>query len=352
MKAKALQFGKAMSAALFVLLLSVAGMKNAFAQNQVATLQHNDTITGSFYGSEALSSASNAAVSGDIITLSSGTFNATSLNKGGLTIRGAGCMYDTLTNIQPTIISGNLAIAGGTNNISFEGIWFTGTVTSYAYPGSFGPSYPTDNISFLKCFINEVKSSNNGLVRYNWQFANCLFNFNPDAKFHGMSFINSVVRMNKYQHVDEFNLTTVHNSVVLFDEGIPVNNMIANNSVFVTDSEHNISNCIFYNCIGIKLGETLLFEGQSNQTNMVANDYTDVFETFTGTISNTNCYELNEDVATSFLGQDGTEIGIYGGMMPYNPRPSYMIIKRCNVAPRSTVDGKLSVDIEIIAEDE
>ena len=33
MKAKALQFGKAMSAALFVLLLSVAGMKNAFAQN-------------------------------------------------------------------------------------------------------------------------------------------------------------------------------------------------------------------------------------------------------------------------------------------------------------------------------
>lgn len=33
MKAKSLQFGKAMSAALFVLLLSVAGMKNALAQN-------------------------------------------------------------------------------------------------------------------------------------------------------------------------------------------------------------------------------------------------------------------------------------------------------------------------------
>lgn len=33
MKAKALQFGKAMSAALFVLLLSVAGMKNVLAQN-------------------------------------------------------------------------------------------------------------------------------------------------------------------------------------------------------------------------------------------------------------------------------------------------------------------------------
>ena len=46
MKLNTLQFGKAMSAALFVLLLSVAGMKNALAQNQVATMQHNDTITG------------------------------------------------------------------------------------------------------------------------------------------------------------------------------------------------------------------------------------------------------------------------------------------------------------------
>lgn len=341
-----------MSAALFVLLLVVVGSKNALAQNQVATLQHNDTITGVFYGSGALSSACNAAVNGDVITLSSGTFNATSLYTSGVTIRGVGCMYDTLTNIQPTIISGNVGIQGRANNITFEGIWFTGTVTSYAYAGSFGPDNPTDNIGFIKCFINEVRSSNNGFVRYNWQFVNCLFNFNPDAKFHGMSIINSVVRINKYLHVDEFNLTTFHNSLVLFDEGVPVNNMIANNSIFVTGSEHDISNCIFYNCIGIKLGETLLFAGQSNQTNMVVNDYADVFETFTGTISNTNCYELNEDVVTTFLGQDGTEVGVYGGMMPYNPRPSYMIMKRCNVASRSTVDGKLSVDIEIIAGDE
>ena len=47
MKVRSLHFGKALSAALFVLLLSLAGMKNALAQNLVATLKHGDDI--SFY---------------------------------------------------------------------------------------------------------------------------------------------------------------------------------------------------------------------------------------------------------------------------------------------------------------
>jgi len=45
MKTKSLQLGKAMSAALFVLLLMVAGAKNVLAQTQVATLQHGDEMT-------------------------------------------------------------------------------------------------------------------------------------------------------------------------------------------------------------------------------------------------------------------------------------------------------------------
>ncbi len=74
MKVRTLQFGKAMGAALFVLLLNVAGMKNALAQNQVAILQHNDTVTA-FYGADAFLQANAAAADGDTITLSSGIFN-------------------------------------------------------------------------------------------------------------------------------------------------------------------------------------------------------------------------------------------------------------------------------------
>ena len=44
-------------------------------------------------------------------------------------------------------------------------------------------------------------------------------------------------------------------------------------------------------------------------------------------------------------------LGIYGGVMPFNFVPTYNVIRRCTVAPRSTADGKLSVDIELETED-
>lgn len=167
-----------------------------------------------------------------------------------------------------------------------------------------------------------------------------------------MSIINSVVRMTDYSQSNTYNLISIFNSVVLFSNGLNISNLTANNSIIATVSGHTITNCTFNNCIGIETGESSLFEGQTASNCMEVNNYEDVFETFTGTVSYDNIYQLKEEIASSFLGNDGTEVGIYGGMMPYNPRPAYMVIKRCNVAPRSTVDGKLSVDIEVLTEGE
>ena len=67
-------------------------------------------------------------------------------------------------------------------------------------------------------------------------------------------------------------------------------------------------------------------------------------------ISSIGDYTLKEEIAASFLGDDGTEVGLYGGLYPYNTKPNYMIVKKCNVASRATVDNKLSVEIEVISE--
>lgn len=343
MKFNSLQFGKAMSAALFVLLLSMVGMKNAFAQNQVATLQHNDSIAGVFYGQNALVSAYNAAVAGDIITLSSGTFNGTDITK-SISVRGAGCVFDTVTLVMPTIIPGGFYIS--TTNASFEGVSITGTGV-VAQGGS-------HDVSFVKCHLNKIGYAypNN---KTSWSFVNCIikdFDIYSSGQFRGMSIINSVVKFTHYYHTDNSNPTIIHNSIIKFDNGSHIKNIIAYNSIISTITDHTISNCSFFNCIGIETGETLLFEGQTTQNVMEVNNYEDVFETFDGTVTYDNIYQLKEEIATSFLGNDGSEVGIYGGMMPYNPRPSYMVMKRCNVAPRSTVDGKLSVDIEVFTGDE
>lgn len=60
---------------------------------------------------------------------------------------------------------------------------------------------------------------------------------------------------------------------------------------------------------------------------------------------NTFC-KLTEQ-GKSYLGSDNTEIGIYGGPIPFDPTPSNPQITKFQVAPKTTIDGKLSVDIEV-----
>jgi len=340
MKSNTLQLKKALSAALFILLLSVVGTKNALAQNQVATLQHGDSITGVYYGESAFNSAYSAAVNGDIITLSSGTFSCVSISK-SITVRGAGCVLDTLTQVVKTQVTGNFFLNIGAANSSFEGIHFSGTIGMDA-----------SNVSFEKCNIYTI-SFYSGHNIFNWQFVNCIIkNCSSTASGEysamGLSFINSVVRFVGYRHTNINYANTFNNSIVLFNNGLYIKNIVAYNSIFATVSDHTVSGCTFFNCIGIKTGETSLFSGQTTTNVMEMNGYEDVFETFTGTVTYNNNYQLKEDIATSFLGHDGTEVGIYGGVMPYRTRPNYMIIKSCNVAGRTSEDNKLGVEIELL----
>lgn len=72
-------------------LLVLALLTGTLAQAQtslMATLNHEGTIS-TFYGARALQQAHQAAASGDVITLSSGTFQAENITK-AVTVRGAG----------------------------------------------------------------------------------------------------------------------------------------------------------------------------------------------------------------------------------------------------------------------
>jgi hypothetical protein len=60
-------------------------------------------------------------------------------------------------------------------------------------------------------------------------------------------------------------------------------------------------------------------------------------------------YELTNEAKTEYVGQDGKEMGIYGGNLPFETRILSPQITKCNVAAKTTADGKLSVDIEVKA---
>ncbi len=81
---------------LFFLMAAIMVVTMSFAQSStLATLSHNGQMS-IFYGSDALKSAHDAAQHGDVITLSSGTFNGVTITK-ALTIRGAGMMANMET---------------------------------------------------------------------------------------------------------------------------------------------------------------------------------------------------------------------------------------------------------------
>ena len=72
-----------------------------------------------------------------------------------------------------------------------------------------------------------------------------------------------------------------------------------------------------------------------------------IFKSFntTTTLTDTTSFELHDSIATNVLGNDGTQVGIYGGLYPFNPRVNY---HKVTVPIQTTSDGKLNVDIEPI----
>ena len=91
----------------------------------VATLQHGDNMQA-FYGGNALKEALEAAQTGDVISLSPGTFTATNITK-AVTIQGAGYVQDPANNRYCTEIKGsfNIELPAGEKGLTFEGIKHT-----------------------------------------------------------------------------------------------------------------------------------------------------------------------------------------------------------------------------------
>jgi hypothetical protein len=347
MKAKALQFGKAMSAALFVLLLSVAGMKNAFAQQTlVATLQHGEDISV-FYGNNAFVSAHNAAVDGDIVTLSSGSFIVPSTITKAITLRGAGVVSDSLAGTAPTIFAQQVVINVSNDSIPFqvEGILFSNEmqyITMY-------------NPKFTRCSFNKIAYGSYNMN--NAQFVNCMIKDFDFSRANNTTLINSVVWNPTY--ISDSHTVLLYNSIMrIYNTYSSIGGLSAFNSIFIRDNNNNSnaynpsSTCTFFNCIGIRTGQYTPFGNAYVSDCTTYSSYGAVFESFTGNFSLKEPFILKEEIANSFLGNDGTQVGIHGGLVPYSNRPYYMVVKRCNVANKSTIDGKLSVEIEVVTEEE
>ena len=115
--------------------------------------------------------------------------------------------------------------------------------------------------------------------------------------------------------------------------------------------------CTAYNCIGLGSHDTNIFSDiayKNNTNTWIGTDGSSIFKSYKdyssgGIISDSEAFELTDEAKAKYLGVDGTQVGIHGGNLPYNEQPSTPQITKCNVAAKSTADGKLSVEIEVKA---
>ena len=327
---------------LFFSLVAMMIATVSYAQNTlVATLSHNSDIT-MYYGVYALRDAMNAAESGDVINLSGGAFQAVDITK-AVSLRGTG-----IDVTDPTYIINSFSInipAEDANRLSMEGIRCTGRITvtgSFAYP------------FFFKSQFNEIVYDANSSI-YSSTYVNCKIIGN----YFNVGGSSSVQLVNCYMTGGR----TSDNSTVSF-----INCVI---SPYVSYSKANFDlmarcgflNCIFFNIPSftqklpstchalncIATGSAEIFDNIASRQNCVSSSYQEVFKDFTGSYTDAQTFVLSEEAKTKFIGTDGTEIGMYGGLMPYSSTPSYPQITKMNVANKTTADGKLSVEIEVSA---
>lgn len=352
---------------LFLSFVALVCATVSYAQGSLlATLSHDGQISA-YYGASALKAALEAATDGDVITLSSGQFNAVDITK-AITLRGAGMSIskDSTNTHESTIIQGSFQINLADSlqgRIIMEGLYVNGNVT---YAGTL------KNAQFLKCRFNGLRDSNGKIT--NTSFIHCRFaNYCMIAGNSNASFINCVVngieQPNTTSNIEMDNCFVHFLAISGYINTTPtycLNTYFKNCILTYCYDYYGSSNyclptsCTAYNCIGLGGSTSYNYNifsniAYKNNTNTwIGTSGTSVFKTYkdfnTGKlISDSEAFELTDEAKAKYLGVDGTQVGIHGGNLPYNEQPSTPQITKCNVAAKSTADGKLSVEIEVKA---
>ena len=320
---------------LFLVAMMVA--TTSFAQNTVVASLSHEGETTMFYGLSGLVNAAAAAKSGDIINLSRGIFNATTI-KAGITLRGAG-----IDSTDPTYINGKMVIqipTEDTNRFTMEGIICNDELRM---TGTFS------NPQIVKCklssgFTTQTTSDNIDILVVN---SKVIDHFNVGGVCRA-SLINSYVDgvgINDNAHLMGLNC-------VLWKDRVDyLHHSVWKNCIFFSGRNYDYAlptDCECTNCVGVNYSNDP-FRNLTIKPGCSRATYAEAFKDFTGTYTDEQTFELSAAAKANdnFKGTDGTEVGLYGGPVPFNLNLSYPLISTMKVDEQTDSEGKLGVTIEV-----
>lgn len=332
----------------FFSLVALAAVTMSYAQNTlVATLTHEGNMSV-YYGENAFVQAHAAAENGDLITLSNGNFKCESITK-AVTIRGTASQSYSERGIVRTALgeAGKTTVISSPTDTEYtlnaEGIAFCADI------GRSGTNSILRDVTFTKCYF---QASISYCSLYDVSFTQCYVNYFSNY-YAGSNplFVNSIVIPGGTWN-DATSATFVNCFVddhTGYGFGI-LENCIFQNCILsdIYGNKRLSSSNIANNCVGYYINNyygssnSSIFSSLNSSSN---NTWLGYKQNAAGMI--TSFYNPTDEIRENYLGDDGTEVGVYGGMYPYDPVPSTPRITKCEVAKRPTADGKLSVNIEV-----
>ncbi|MBR2114644.1 MAG: hypothetical protein IJ929_08260 [Prevotella sp.] len=312
------------------LAIALSCSMGTFAQSSlVATLQHGSNIQA-FYGIDALSSAHTAAVDGDIITLSTGEFNSCDITK-VISLRGEG--------IGKTILNSYITFTiphGSAYTLNLEGLQFGNSSRSIGV--SITGTDGTERVVISKCLFHLWQRSIS-ITNCNATIVQCRTNYGQ-VEARGNSNItcqNSKlgVSRNENSHFDIQNCVLVGGYDMKYSS---IKNSIIDwaSSSWSLDASSTSTHCLVINDASGFANSWYV----DSWENIIVGNPRDMNE------QAYSPYQLTESAASTYLGTDGTQVGIYGGMYPYDETPSYPLVKTLDVIGTHS-NGKLNVKINV-----
>lgn len=339
---------------LFVLvaLLATTTALNAqkVALHSAGTIQH-------FEGTDGLKAAYEASTDGDTIYLPGGAFNMPDGFEKQLTIFGAGHYPDSTQATRKTTLNSTLYLNVNADNFYMEGVDINGNI-SFEYDKSI------NNVTIKRCkFTNlqiDKNSDNTSDTTYcnNISVIGNVINYNLSLRnARNVLVANNIIRAaikNSYtnQIVNNVFIESDHNTSYTVISNSD-NNYIANN-IFLQDNYSSLAsgngnafrNNIFarsspYYGVAPELSGN--YVGVSRDTILV--NQTGRFFDYS--------HDYHLQSPDDYVGTDGTQVGIYGGMFPYkegavpsNPHIQIAVIEA------TASNGQLNVEIKAASQED
>ncbi len=323
---------------ILTLILCTFFVTNIQAQSPIMLCDSLGNTCTPFYN---LDSAYTAAVDGSYIYIPGGVFTVGATINKRVHMIGSGYNLDSALITNTTQISGGLALGNNAGGSSFEGLYLTGAIT--------GPTATFINsvsFKYLSCASISMKLSNS-LIR------SCILRTGSSGGNTFYGGINNEISNSYIVDISQLSNSVIQHCIGIYYATSCVLNLFKNNicdryPAGTGTGNIGSGNSLVYNVYTSNCTQYCI--SSIYTANNVLMTEAAVFAA--GSFTTSNMHLLAGSAALT-AGENGTEVGVYGGLFPFKEGgvPSNPHIFQKAISASTNVNGQLPVQIKVRAED-